>query len=432
MKSDGMPKDLPVVYSANYVRYAVGILSVGYLFNFADRQILSILMQPIKQEMQLSDTELGFLSGLAFAMFYTVMGFPIARLADKYSRVNILAVCIGLWSFMTVLSGVAANFLQLLAARMGVGIGEAGGNPASHSLIADYVPVDKRSSAMGIYALGVPLGLLVGFLLGGWLEQLYGWRTAFLALGFPGVILALVLYFTLDEPPRGNSQGGIKIAAETPPVMEVVRHMWRIPSYWHMALGAGLQAFGTYGVYQWMPSFLIRSYGMQSGEIGTWLALIIGGGGAVAAFTGGYFADMMAKRDMRWQMWLCAIWIFSAGPTSALIYFSGTQTMALVYLLFPVLMVNAYIGPLYAMTQNLAPLRMRAMAAAVLFFVINFIGLAIGPQVIGILSDFLAPDFGQESLRYALLATSVSFVWSAYHLWRSAGTLRADLARAAE
>jgi predicted MFS family arabinose efflux permease len=423
---------MPVVYSANYVRYAVGILSVGYLFNFADRQILSILMQPIKQEMQLSDTQLGLLSGLAFAMFYSVMGFPIARLADRYSRVNILAICIGLWSFMTVLSGLAANFLQLLAARMGVGIGEAGGNPASHSLIADYVPVDKRSSAMGIYALGVPLGLLVGFLLGGWLEQLYGWRTAFLALGVPGVILAAVLYLTLDEPPRGHSQGGIKKAAETPPVMEVVRHMWRIPSYWHMALGAGLQAFGTYGIYQWMPSFLTRSYGMQSGEIGTWLALIIGVGGAVAAFAGGYFADMMARRDMRWQMWLCAIWIFTAGPGSALIYFSGTQTMALVFLLIPVLMVNAYIGPLYAMTQNLAPLRMRATAAALLFFVINFIGLAIGPQMIGIASDLLAPRFGQESLRYALLLSSISFVWAAYHLLRAARTLRQDLAQAVE
>lgn len=268
------------MYGANYVRYAVGVLSAGYVFNFADRQILSILMQPIKQEMQLSDTELGLLSGLAFAMFYSVMGFPIARLADKYSRVNILAICIGLWSFMTALSGMAGNFLQLLAARMGVGIGEAGGHPASHSLIADYVPVERRSSAMGIYALGVPFGLLVGFLLGGWLEQLYGWRTAFLALGFPGVVLAALMYFTLDEPPRGNSQGGIKQAAETPPVREVVRHMWRIPSYWHMALGAGLQAFGTYGIYQWVPSFLTRSYGMQSGEIGTWLALIIGGGGA--------------------------------------------------------------------------------------------------------------------------------------------------------
>ena len=422
----------PVTYSPAYVRYAVGILSTGYLFNFADRQILSILMQPIKREMQLSDTELGFLSGLAFAMFYSVMGFPIARLADKYSRVNILSICIGLWSIMTLFSGMAGNFVQLLAARMGVGIGEAGGNPASHSLIADYVPAERRSSALGIFALGVPLGLLVGFLLGGWLEQLYGWRTAFLALGFPGVVLAAVLYFSLDEPPRGHSQGGIKQAAQTPPVMEVVRHMWGIPAFWHLALGAGLQAFGTYGIYQWMPSFLARSYRMQSGEIGTWLALIIGGGGAVAAFAGGYIADRMAKRDMRWQMWLCGIWIFVAGPTSALIYFSGTQTMALIFLVIPVLMVNAYIGPVYAMTQNLAPVRMRAMAAALLFLVINFIGLAIGPQAIGITSDLLAPAFGQESLRYALLLTSVSFVWSGCHLWRAAKTLREDLARAVE
>ncbi len=422
----------PVSYSPSYVRYAIGILTVVYLFNFADRQILSILMQPIKKEMQLSDTELGFLSGLAFAVFYSVLGLPIAKLADKYSRVNILTVCLSLWSLMTFLAGMAQNFGQLLAARTGVGIGEAGGSPPAHSLIADYVPVQNRSTALGVFALGVPLGLLVGYLFGGWLEQAYGWRMAFVALGLPGLILAVILRFTLAEPPRGHSQGGIKIEADTPPIMEVVRHMWRIPSFWHLAFGGALQAFGTYAIYQWMPSFLARSHHMQSAEIGAWLAFIIGGGGAIGALTGGYVSDLLSKRDMRWQMWLPGICIFLAAPLAAASYLSDTPMLALAFIFLPVLFVNTYLGPAFAMTQTLSPLRMRAMASGFLIFVLNIIGLGLGPQAVGIMSDLLAPAYGEESLRYALLISCTIYVWSAYHFWRAAKTLREDLELAPE
>lgn len=422
----------PVTYSPSYVRYAVGMLSLVYVFNFADRQILSILMQPIKQEMQLSDTQLGFLSGLAFAAFYSVMGLPIARLADKYSRVNILTICLALWSLMTALSGLALSFTQLLAARIGMGVGEAGGGPTSHSLIADYVPVEHRATALGVYALGVPVGLLFGYLLGGWLEQLYGWRSAFLALGIPGVLLAVILRFTLDEAPRGHSQGGIKIQAETPPIRTVVRHMWRIRTFWHLALAGSLQAFGTYAIFQWMPSFLVRSHQMQSGEIGSWLALIIGGGGAIGSLAGGYFADRLSKRDMRWQMWLPAICVLLAAPTSLGIYLTDSRAATLGFLLLPVLLVNTYLGPAFAMTQTLAPLRMRAMASAVLIFALTFIGLGMGPQAVGILSDLLNPVYGEHSLRYAMMTSGLVYIWSAYHFWRAAWTLREDLALAVE
>lgn len=423
--------DLPR-YSEGYVRYAVGMLTVVYVFNFADRQILSILMQPIKQEMQLSDTQLGFLSGLAFAAFYAVLGLPIARLADKYSRVNILTVCLALWSLMTAVSGLAANFTQLLAARIGMGVGEAGGGPTSHSLIADYVPVERRATALGVYALGVPIGLLMGYLLGGWLEQLYGWRSAFLALGVPGLLLAVLLRLTLDEAPRGHSQGGIKVAAETPPIRAVVLYMWRIPTFWHMALAGSLQAFGTYAIFQWMPSFLVRTHHMQSGEIGSWLALIIGGGGAVGALAGGYLADRLSKRDMRWQTWMPGICLLLAAPTSFGIYLTDSPVVALSFLVLPVLLVNTYLGPTFAMTQTLAPLRMRSMASAVLIFALTFIGLGLGPQAVGILSDLLQPAYGEQSLRYAMMMSGLIYVWSAYHFWRAGKTLREDLARAIE
>ena len=432
VKSEMIPAKIPTVYSANYVRYVVGMLSLVYLVNLTDRQIMAILMQPIKQEMQLSDTELGFLGGIAFAIFYSVLGMPIARLADKHSRVNILTICLILWSVMTAFCGLAQNFWQLLAARIGVGVGEAGGSPPSHSLIADYVPVEGRSTALGIFAIGVPLGLLSGYLLGGWIEQYYGWRVAFLALGLPGVVLALIVRYSLDEPPRGHSQGGVKEQAPTPSVMEVVRHMWRVPTFWHLSLATALQAFATYSIYQWMPSFLARSYHMQSGEIGLWLSLVIGVGGIIGTFSGGYLADLFSRRDMRWQMWIPAISILLTAPFCVGIYISGGPVWSLIFLFFPMILVNTWLGPGFAVTQTLAPVRMRVMASALLLFVLNIIGLGLGPQAVGIMSDVLQPAHGQESLRYALLISSSFYLWSAYHFWKAAATLREDLEQAIE
>ncbi len=421
----------PVVYSPAYVKYVIGALSAVYLINLTDRQILAILMQPIKQEMQLSDTELGFLGGIAFAIFYSVLGLPIARLADKYSRVNILTICLILWSVMTALSGVAQNFWQLLAARIGVGVGEAGGSPPSHSLIADYVPVETRATALGLFAIGVPLGLLSGYLLGGWLSELYGWRVAFMAIGLPGVIVAAIVWLTVAEPVRGNATPGAAAPGETPSIMVVVRHMWAVPAFLHLSLATAMQGFATYAIYQWTPSFLARSYQMDSGEIGSWLAGVIGLGGFIGAVCGGYFADRLSRRDMRWQMWLPAISMFFAAPLCVGIYMSFGQTMSLFFLLLVIILINTWLGPGFAITQTLAPVRMRAMASALLLFVLNIIGLGMGPQAVGIMSDLLAPAYGDESLRYALLISSAMYFWSAWHFWKASKTLRQDLALAA-
>lgn len=415
-----------------YVRYAVGILTVIYVFNFADRQILSILMQPIKQEMQLSDTQLGFLSGVAFALFYATLGIPIARLADQYSRVNIITICLSIWSLMTALSGLAGNFIQMLAARIGVGIGEAGGIPASHSLISDYVPVQYRSTAIGIFTLGVPLGLMTGYMLGGWIEQLYGWRAAFMALGIPGLVLAVILRLTLDEPRRGHSQAGVQTPTAQPSILQVARHMGSMRTFRHLAAAAALQGFAGYGILQWLPSFLHRSHHMASGEIGTWLALIIGIGGAIGTTGGGYLADRLGRRDMRWQMWLATVAAVGAAPFAFVIYLSGSTALALAALFIPVIFSNSYLGPIFSLTQTLAPVRMRALASALMLFILNIIGLGLGPWAVGALSDLLRPAYGEDSLRYALLFGSMAYVWAGLHFALASRTLRADLAVAVD
>ncbi|HAK63530.1 MAG: spinster family MFS transporter [Pseudomonadota bacterium] len=418
-----------VLYRRPYVNYVIGVLTTVYVFNFVDRQILSILMQPIKEEMQISDTALGFLSGIAFALFYATLGIPIARLADRWSRVNIITISLSLWSLMTAVCGLAQNYWQLLISRILVGVGEAGGGPSSHSLIADYVPMENRSTALGIFALGVPLGLLFGFLIGGWLEELYGWRVAFLSVGLPGLLLAVVVRLTLREPPRGHADGGARVAAAAqPPIRDVARALWKQKSFRHLALATAVQAIAGYGVIQWVPSFLHRSHQMTSGEIGTALALILGVGGAIGTAAGGYIADRMGKRDMRWQLWIPAIGAMTGAPFAFGIYLAPTALETLAWFAVPILFINAYHGPAFAMTQALAPVSMRAMAAAVLLFVLNIIGLGLGPQLVGIASDLLHPLYGNESLRYALLCVSMVYVWAAAHFWMGARTLRQDLA----
>ncbi|MFZ5914775.1 MAG: spinster family MFS transporter [Pseudomonadota bacterium] len=421
------------LFSRPYLRYAMGILTAVYMFNLIDRQILSILMPAIKAEMQLSDTALGFLSGIAFALFYATLGIPIARLADRWSRVNIITISLSLWSLMTAVCGLAQNFWQLLASRILVGVGEAGSGPASHSLISDYVPLETRSSALAIYSLGIPLGVMIGFSVGGWLEQHYGWRVAFMGVGLPGVVLAAVVRLTLREPPRGHADGRVAAgAAEQPPLKVVASVMWKRKSFRHLVLGIGAQAIAGYGVLQWTPSFLHRSYQMTSSEIGLSLAFILGVGGLVGTIAGGYLADHLAKRDTRWQLWIAVLGGLLAAPFSFGIYLSDTAFATLAWFVPPIIFANFYHGPIYAMAQALAPVRMRAMAAAVMLFMSSLIGLGLGPQITGIVSDLLRPSLGEESLRYALLMVSMAHFWAATHFWISARTLRQDLASVQE
>ncbi len=406
--------------------YVLGILVVVYVFNFIDRQILAILLEPIKLELVLTDTQLGFLSGIAFAVFYATLGMPIARIADRTSRTGVIAVCLTLWSAMIALCGLAANFVQLLLARIGVAVGEAGGSPPAHSLISDYFPAETRATALSIYSLGIPIGTMFGLMFGGWINEFFGWRMAFLVVGVPGILLAIIFRLTVREPKR---QGVAEAAANTS-ISKVADYLWRQKSFKHLAMGAALHAFVGYGLTQWNPSFFIRSHGLGTGEIGTILALLAGLVGGAGTFFGGWIADKIAPRGVRWYMWVPLLGLALTVPFLTAAYLADSHVLAFLLFILPTFFGSLYLGPSFAATQSLVPAHMRAVAAAVLLFIINIIGLGLGPWLVGVLSDLLEPRFGHESLRYALIITAVLNLLAAIHYWLASKTLGADLNRA--
>ncbi len=416
-----------VSFTDNYRRYVLGILVVVYVFNFIDRQILSILLQPIKLDLGLSDTQLGLLSGVAFAIFYVTFGIPIARLADRSSRVNIISASITIWSVMTAVCGLAQNFWQLLLARIGVGIGEAGCSPPAHSLVADYFAPETRSTALGIYSLGVPIGVMIGFLAGGWIEEYFGWRTAFVVVGLPGVLMAVIVKLTIIEPPRGHSEIAQHDTAHVS-LREVAAYLWGMRSFRHVAFAASLHAFVGYGVISWLPSFLARSHHMGGGEIGTWLAMLAGIVGGLGTLIGGYLGDYYGKKDLRWYVWISAVTLMITVPFSFFAFQAEGKYWALLIYVVPAFFGAFYHGPTLAIIQGLAQVRMRAISAAIYIFMVNLIGLGLGPLAVGMLSDFLKPAFGVESLRYALMGVFLVNLWSGVHYLLGAKTLRDDFA----
>ena len=420
----------------NYRKYALGILLIGYIINFVDRSILSLLLEPIKLELALTDSQLGFLGGLAFAVFYTFLGIPIAALADRRSRVKILAVSMVIWSAMTAICGLANNFLTLLLARIGVGVGEAGASPPSHSLISDYFPIETRATALSIYALGIPLGTMIGSFVGGWGADTVGWRYTFFLVGVPGIIFAFIVWFTLREPPRGMSD--IKLDAPSappvntappPPVSTVLKLLWSKTSFRHLAFAAGLHAFVSYGASTRNAPFFIRIHEMSLTDIGSILALIAGIG-AIGTFFGGYISDKLSDRtnDKRWYFWVPGIATLVMVPFQLVAYLYGGVWVVVASLMMVAILGNAYLGPSFAMTQALVSLRMRAVASAILLFVLNLIGMGLGPYFVGVLSDILTPDFGIYSIRYAMCAAVLVNVWAACHYFIGARTMRGDLA----
>src|SRR5688572_11455932 len=416
--------------SEGYRRYVLGLLFVVYVVNFVDRSILNILLEPIKREFQPSDTALGFLSGVAFAIFYATLGIPIARWADRGVRRDIIALALFVWSGTTALCGLARTFPQLVAARIGVGIGEAGGSPPAHSILSDYYPPERRGTAFAIYALGIPVGTAFGFFTGGWMAETLGWRMAFLFVGLPGVALALVVRLTLREPPRGHSEAVYDVGPPPAP-LAVMRAMWRIATFRHLAAAAALHAFVGYGVAAWNAAFLIRSHGMSVGEVGSWLAGIAIVGGGLGTFLGGYLTDRLRPRDARWSLWVPGVSTLVAVPFSLFFYLGSDLRVVLALATIPVFFGAMYLGPTFALTQALAPLRMRAVASAFLLFLINLIGLGLGPQMVGIGSDLLAAKLEEDSLRGALAITVTFNVWSGLHYFLGARTITADLGAAA-
>jgi predicted MFS family arabinose efflux permease len=420
------PPEQPL-FSEAYKRYALGLLVVVYVFNFLDRQILSILQDSIKRDLQLSDTQLGLLSGFAFALFYTTVGIPIARWADRGVRRSIIALAILVWSGMTAVTGLARSFPALLVARIGVGIGEAGCSPPAHSLISDLFPPARRATALSIYALGIPIGSAIGFFAGGWLDEFFGWRTAFLVVGLPGVLLAVLVRLTLREPPRGYSEPDVPPAASES-TRDTVRFLAGLRSFRHLSLAAALHSLYGYGALQFIPSFFRRVHEFSTGELGTWLAVIGLTTGTLGTYLGGYLADRVGQRDARWYVWVPAIATLIFVPCAVVFYLWPDGRQALLLYAPAAVLSGMYLGPTFAMTQALVKPQMRAMASAVLLFILNLIGLGLGPLAVGAISDALEPRLGIESVRYALLSVVVfGALWSSLHYFLAARTLNQDL-----
>ncbi|MEQ8206497.1 MAG: MFS transporter [Woeseia sp.] len=410
-------------------RYALGILVAVYTFNFIDRQILAILLPAIKAEFLVDDWVLGFLAGSAFALFYATLGVPIALLADRYNRRNLIALSLAIWSGMTALSAAAGSVLQLALARIGVGIGEAGCSPPAHSMISDYYPPEQRSTALGIFTLGISIGIMIAYLAGGWVVEHIGWREAFLIVGLPGLALAVLVRFTVTEPARGNADARID-NAPPPGITYVARFLLLRRSFAHMAVGSGLAAFGGYAIASFFPSFLVRSHGMSPSLIGIYLGLILGIAGGAGFAGGGWMADRLGRYGRRWSMWGVAIALIAAWLCLFPVYLSDSASAALWWFLLPAALSNFYLATTLAQAQNLVGLRMRGVAAGLMLFILNIIGLGMGPQVTGILSDLYAPTFGQESMRYSLLTVAaVVGPWSAFHYYKAGCYLESDLAK---
>lgn len=414
------------LFTPAYRNYVLGILLVINIFNFTDRSILAILLQSIKRDLQFTDTQLGFLSGVAFAIFFSTFGIPIARLADRASRVKIITASLAAWSLMTAVCGLAQNFWHLLGSRIGVSVGEAGCGPSAHSLLSDYFPPQSRATAISIFSLGIPLGGMAGLLVGGWAVEWYDWRTAFFIVGVPGVVLAVLVRFILVEPPRGHSEE-LQDDVVQPGMLEVARYLWKMRSFRFITLGIATHAIIAYGVGGWLPAFLARSYGMSSGEIGTILAFLFGGLAGVGTFAGGYVCDRLALKDRRWHVWGPCVAIGVSVPFSIAAFLVHDANTTLLLLIVPAFFSYFYVGPTYATIQGLAQVRMRAVAAAIMLFILNMIGLGLGPLSIGMASDWLAPTYGIESLRYALVGVSFVSLLAVMFYFFSGFTLRQDL-----
>ncbi len=396
--------DVPAGHSPAYANYVLGVLFVVYVLNFIDRQAMSVFIGPIKEEFGASDTAMGLLVGFAFALLYTFAGIPIARWADRANRRNIIAIGLAVWSTMTILTGVAKNFTHLVIARLGVGIGEAAGTPPSHSLIADYFPMHKRATALAIYSTGVFAGSAIAYLGGGYLRENFDWRTAFYILGAPGLLFVLLLLLTVKEPVRGMADQR-RASGEASTLKETLAFLASSPAWLCMMAGCAFLSIIGYGILMWGYEFYGRSHAMSPVEVGQWMALIIGVGGCTGTLLGGVLADRITLRKPSHIVRLPGTLTLVGMPLGAAALLMESSALSLA-LLFPFyILLNMYIPATYSANQNLARLNMRATASAIVLFVMNIFGAGAGPLIVGALSDLFAPQYGIDSLRYALLCT---------------------------
>ena len=397
-----------------YKTYVLGILLVIFTFNFIDRQIIAILSPAIKEDLGLNDTQLGFLKGFAFAIFYASFGIPLARLADRHNRVTIISVSLAFWSAMTALCGLAANFTQLAIARIGVGVGEAGCTPPAHAILSDYFSREQRATALGIYSLGIPIGTVFGFLAGGWMVGTLGWRWAFILVGLPGIFLAILAKLTVKEIKRGSADldvGSENISNESSTSTQSfstwlnLKVLWKIKSFRILSIGAALSSFSGYALSMWIVDFLVRTFDLSIGEVTVPLAITLGIGGGLGTACGGFVSDHFAAKDERSIFTLPAVAHALGVPLLAIVIWTQSALFAFV-LLFPFYVLTTSVtGPYFSLVQNLAPFHMRAFASAIFLFILNAIGFGLGPLFVGMMSDVLEPSLGDTlSLQWALTA----------------------------
>lgn len=433
-------------------RWALILLVAISTVAFIDRSILTTVGQAVKDDLQLTDTQLGILGGLAFALLYGILGIPVARLAETRSRVAIISIAIAIWSAMTAFSGFAGNFVHLLLARIGVGIGEAGAGPPSQSLLSDYYPPEKRASVFSILGLATPFGIVIGGLGGAIVAQQFGWRAAFLVVGLPGLLLAVVAWLTLKEPPRGFSEGRAD-KAEAPPFMDVLKRLFSSPTFRHILIAAVVVNFVGFSGTQFLHPFLVRTFNIDyttAALVFVTVNSISLSGGYLA---GGFITDRLVKKDVRWYGWAPGIAMLLAGP--AYIWgFSQTQLLyAILVLVLPGLFSGMFFGPTFAVTHNLVEPRMRASATALLSLIMSIIGMSLGPVVTGKLSDhFAAKAFGAgdyetvckvvekgtaladscriasaDGIRTALIIVVTLFFWAALHFFLASRHMKKEL-----
>jgi len=417
------------MYDRTYKRYMLAILLVILASSYMDRYALGLVLQDIKAEFHTTDTQLGLLTGIAFAIFYSLMGIPIARWADRGNRAHIISITIFLWSIAVIMSGWVVNFAQLLLVRIIVAIGEAGCLPPAHSLLADTFEREERPRAVATYMLGSSLSVGVGYLLAGWLNDLYGWRATFRILGVPGAVLSVLAWLTLREPRRRMRSlqhlGQARVA-----LFEVSKALWNNRTFRHLLFCFSIASFFGYGILQWLPAFFMRSYGFQTQELGAWFTLVYGVGGFLGTFLGGQWAARYAAGNEQLQLKVMAAGYSSFGLISVFIYLSPNRYVSLALLGLATLGSATTTGPMFATIQTLVPERMRATSIAVIYLVANLIGMGLGPLVAGALSDALQPSFGKDSLRYALLALCPGYLWVGWHVWRASTTVARDIAAA--
>jgi MFS family permease len=429
--------------SLAYRSYVLVVLVIVYTFNFIDRQIVGILAVPIKSELHLSDSQLGLMGGLAFALFYTFLGIPIARLADRVSRTGIMTAALALWSLMTAVCGLTHSFGQLFMARLGVGVGEAGGVAPAYSLICDYFPMKERARALSVYSFGIPLGSAAGIALGGFITSLMSWRMAFVIVGLAGLLLTPLLKFTVREPARGALDNPREAMAANPrdataanpqlnarpSLLDVIAALARRPSFWGLSLGAASASMMGYGLFFWMPSFAVRSFHLTLLQASMIYGALVLVGGLFGIWFGGVLADKYGEKRKAFYALIPAAAFVTTVPFYVAGVLSTTLWVSFLVLLVPTALGLVWLGPVLAAVQHLVPANMRATASALFLFINNLIGIGLGTTLIGVVSDSMRVRFGTESLRYAILAGTGFYLLAAALLFLASRRLDEDWER---